>query len=705
MPRALPAALAVIATLLAFAPGAAAQAPEVRINEFHYDNVGTDVGEAIELAGPAGTNLTGWQIVLYNGNGGAPYDTRTLTGPIPASGFVVAQYPSNGIQNGSPDGIVLVNAAGTVVDGLSYEGSFTAVGGPADGMVLEDIGVAEGSDTPVGHSLQLIDATWQGPFPNTFGAPNSAGGGGEEPPPGQPPVCDAGGATPIAEIQGSGDSSPLVGQQVETRGVVVGDFQAADELEGFFIHDPVGDGNPATSEGLFVLDPDAAALDEGDAVRVRGTVEESFGLTQLDDVDGLAICGEDGPLPAATELPVPSAPADRERLEGMLITVTGPLAATDAFNTNRFGEVLLASGGPLVNPTEAVEPGAAAQALAAENARRSLLLDDGSNARDPEPVPYLAPGDPVRRGDTVTGLTGVLSFGFGSYRVQPTEPLSFAEVNPRPAGPPQVPGDVRVASFNVLNYFTTLGERGADTPEEFDDQEAKIVDAINDLDAGVVALQEIENNGDVATQTLVDALNEDAGSEVWDLVPQPEVYGETDAIKVAMIYRPGVVQRVGPSLSLTGDAAFDNAREPLGQAFRAGDEVFSVVSNHFKSKGCGGSTGANADQGDGQGCFNADRVDQAQALAGFVDDLQERSGDPDVLVLGDLNSYGMEDPIDVLRADGLVDLLAGLPVSERYTFTFFGAHGRLDHGLATSELAERVAGADTWMTNADEAFA
>ena len=123
--------------------------PDVRISELHYDNTGTDADEAIEISGPAGTDLTGWQIVLYNGTGGLAYGTTTLSGPIPASascstrGVIVQTYPSNGIQNGSPDGIALVDATGTVVEFLSYEGTFAAVDGPAAGLTSVDIGATE----------------------------------------------------------------------------------------------------------------------------------------------------------------------------------------------------------------------------------------------------------------------------------------------------------------------------------------------------------------------------------------------------------------------------------------------------------------------------------------------------------------------------------------------------------------------------------
>jgi DNA/RNA endonuclease G (NUC1)/polyhydroxyalkanoate synthesis regulator phasin len=162
---------------------AAAALPEVRISEFHYDNTGTDTGEAIEVSGPAGMDVTGWTVVLYNGSGGALYTTTLLSGAFPATcgtrGVIVLTFPSNGIQNGSPDGIALVDASNQVMEFLSYEGTFTAVGGPANGMVSTDIGVAETGTEPIGLSLQRTGTnTWTGPIASTFGLCNDT-----EPPP------------------------------------------------------------------------------------------------------------------------------------------------------------------------------------------------------------------------------------------------------------------------------------------------------------------------------------------------------------------------------------------------------------------------------------------------------------------------------------------------------------------------------------------
>ncbi len=176
-----PAFFLLIWGLLAFSP-AAAQTP-IFINEIHYDNTGGDTGEAIEIAGPAGSDLTGWSLVLYNGANGANYGTISLSGFIAdlGNGFgVVAVNSPVAIQNGAPDGVALVNAASVVVQFLSYEGTFTATAGPANGLTSIDIGVSETEATPIGASLQLSgtgvnyeDFTWSSAVANTFGAFNN----------------------------------------------------------------------------------------------------------------------------------------------------------------------------------------------------------------------------------------------------------------------------------------------------------------------------------------------------------------------------------------------------------------------------------------------------------------------------------------------------------------------------------------------------
>ena len=185
--------LAVAAALMAsFIPGVSAprvhaqQAPgDIFISEFHYDNGGADAGEFVEVTAPAGTDLTGWSIVLYNGTGGASYDTDSFTGTVANQsvgfGTMVIDYPSNGIQNGSPDGIALVDDEGTLIEFLSYEGDFAGVGGPADGVTSTDIGVSQNGTGPLGASIDRTDIvpggyTWVSNNDNTKGDAESGAG-------------------------------------------------------------------------------------------------------------------------------------------------------------------------------------------------------------------------------------------------------------------------------------------------------------------------------------------------------------------------------------------------------------------------------------------------------------------------------------------------------------------------------------------------
>jgi predicted extracellular nuclease len=718
------AALGVIGPLTWAVP-ASAQATEPFISELHYDNAGTDTGEAVEVQAEPGTDLTGWSVELYNGNGGAPYATLAMSGVVGDAGVVVVSGPAAGIQNGSPDGLALIRADGTVAEFLSYEGIFTAVGGPADGLASTDIGVSEPTDSPVGQSLQKIEGTWRAPAPSSFGEINEDNDT-------EPGSCDTDPTHTIGAVQGSGVATPLAGQQVTVRGVVTSDLQTGG-FSGYYLQD-AGDGDTATSDGIFVFDP-ALLLDVavGDIVQVTGTPVEFNGLTEIGSVTSAAPC-ETGPAaPEAAPLDLPATGATFEPLESMLVSPVDELSVTEVFNLNRFGEVVLSEGGILENPTEIAEPGPSADAIRASNAARRIVLDDGRTTNLSSAgiaPPYLAPDDPLRVGDTVAGLDDtVLSFAFNLWRLQPTAPAAeaaqFTPVNSRPTAPEDVGGDIHLAAFNVLNYFVHFGDspfapgdpdreaRGAADEAALARQQAKIVSAISTLDADVVALQEIENSiwygdgtPDVALATLVDALNVAAGAEVWAYVPSPTNLPpreQQDVITNAIIYQPAAVSRVGESVALNDETVWFNAREPIAQTFVSQGTTFSVVANHFKSKTADeNATGDNADTG--QGAYNGDRTRQAASLATFASSLAASSGSDDVVLMGDFNSYTLEDPIDVLDGAGYADVNAAFGSGER-TFVFNGESGSLDHALASASLSEKVTGFDVWNINAVESFA
>lgn len=719
-------------------PAASAQAASPTtpfISEIHYDNAGADVGEFVEVQFPPGTGSAGWIVVLYNG---ATSPTSTAlkvydSDPLPpvVDGVAVVEYGPNGIQNGAPDGLALVNPAGEVAEFLSYEGVFTALDGPATGMTSVDIGVSQSGSDAIGQTLSRRYDTgtealqWFGPDAGSKGAVNPVYTTPSEEPEADTGACDVDPTHEIGAVQGDGATTPLLNQQVTVRGVVVGDLQSG--FRGFYLQDADGDGNDDTSDGIFVFSQ--VPVDLGDTVAVTGAAEEFGGQTQITSQEDVDVCAEGtaADLPAPTPLDLPADDDARERLEGMLVRPVDVLTVSEVFNLTSFGELTLSEGGLLVQPTEVARPGPEAEAIAAENDLRRIVLDDGLSARVTTTTrPYLSPETPVRVGDELTFTEPlVLGYGFDGWRLQPADGTAegvFAPQNTRAAvtSPDDVGGDVQVGAFNVLNYFLTWtggDARGARNETQFERQAAKIVSAIEDLDADVVALMEIEDtastgysdSADAALEDLVERLNDSAGSDVWSYVPLPqELYGtERDAIRNGIIYRNDVVQPVGAPVGLVDETVWFNAREPIAQTFVKDGDAFTVVANHFKSKSPGATgeaTGDNADAGDGQSAWNGDRTRQAASLAEFAEDLQAATGDPDVMLMGDFNAYAQEDPIRVLRDSGLTNLGEALDAG-RYSYVFQSLSGSLDHALATVELTAKVTDVAHWNINAVESFA
>ncbi len=539
------------------------------------------------------------------------------------------------------------------------------------------------------------------------------------------PVCGAP-ATPIHAIQGTGATTPMPGAtNVTIEGVVVGDYQGTGQLSGYYVQeeDAQADADPSTSEGIFVFNT-SFAVAPGDIVRVTGTVSEfpaaAPSLTQLTTVSSTLVCATGASVtPTTVQLPI-AALSDWERYEGMLVTLPQQLTVTETFTLARFGEVSLSVDGRLYNPTSIVDPGAAALAQQDLNNRRRILLDDGNGQQniDPtiHPIGGLSASNTLRSGYTTTGLVGVLDHRFSLYRIQPVGPVAFSADNPRPASPDGVGGSLQVAAMNVLNYFNGDGlgggfptARGAESQFEFDRQEAKIVAALAGIDADVVGLMEIENDSgpNSAVEELTAALNAAVGAGTYAYI-DTGVIG-TDEIRVALIYKPGSVTPVGAFDTLTSadDPLFiDTLNRPaLAQTFsqNANGQRFTVVVNHLKSKGsaCAGDP----DTGDGQGNCNVTRTNAATALANWLETDPTGSGDPDFMIIGDLNAYAKEDPIKALEADGYTNLTATFQGPEAYSYVFDGQSGYLDHALANAALTPQVTGVTEWHINADEPIA
>jgi predicted extracellular nuclease len=553
------------------------------------------------------------------------------------------------------------------------------------------------------------------------------------------PAACQGPVTSIGSVEGSGATSPLAGQTVTVRGVVVGDFEGSSPaLGGFYLQD-AGDGNDATSDGVFVFDRTfaGATVSDGDLVEVTGKVSEFQGQTEIDTLSALNACGTGDVTPTDVSLPMASATAF-EPYEGMLVRFHQTLSVTEHFQLERFGEVVLSSGGRLRQPTAIVDPGAPAGAMQAANDLNRIKFDDDLNNQDPDPIKFgrngnpLSAGNTLRGGDTVTDAVGVMTYGWAgnaaspnAYRLRPINALhgvaDFQPSNPRPAGPPDVGGSIKVGGANLLNFFNdftgcTFGVggaptdcRGAENATEYQRQLAKEVAALTHLDVDVLTVMEMENNGygpNSAIQALVDALNANAGPGTWAFINPDAALGITnaagdDAIKAAILYRTDRVTPVGNPFVDTGSSLWE--RRPVAQEFRSPTGRVTVVANHFKSKGSCPASGPDTDQGDGQSCWNAHRTDEANELLSFVNGtVIPATGDPDVLMLGDFNSYAKEDPVKAIEAGGYTNLVAHLHGDEAYSYAFDAQWGYLDYAFASPSLLDQVTGANDYHINADE---
>jgi len=537
--------------------------------------------------------------------------------------------------------------------------------------------------------------------------------------------------TPIYEIQGSDMRSPMEEQTVTTEGVVVGDFQTGGK-NGFYIQDEVGDNDEATSDGIFIYYLTAPDVVVGDKVRVTGKVSEYNGATQITG-SAMQICSSGNVIePTEISLPVESVDAF-EKYEGMLVTFPQSLIIAEYFDYDRYGEIVLTSQRHMT-PTAIVEPGPAAQAAAEAYLLDRITLDDGRTPANPHPAIHpngqeFTMNNLFRGGGTLTNVTGVMDYMFNLYRIQPTQGAVYEDVNPRSDAPDIAEGDLTIASFNVLNYFVTLDGsgnrcgpsgnmecRGADNEKEFERQRAKIVAALEEIDADVYGLMEIENDrpgGGDPVADLVAGLNEIQGAGTYAYI-QTGAIG-TDAIKQAILYKPASVTPVGDYkiLDSSVDSRFkDTANRPvLAQVFEdnLSGEQFIVAVNHLKSKGSVCTD--DPDTGDGQGNCNQTRLKAALSMVDWLADATVFGGVEKVLIIGDLNSYDKEDPIDAIKlgtddlagtSDDYLDMIREKQGDEAYGYVYDGQTGYLDYALANLAMAEIILDVNFWHINADE---
>ena len=694
---------------------------------------GSSNNKAIELlnTGNAVVDLAPWELQVFFNGSATPGQTFNLEGSIaPGDNFVFAhsaadpailavadQTTGAGLFNGD-DAVLLLNG-GTVADSIGQvgtdPGSYWGSGDirTQDRTLRRRVGTVADTDAYDDYD----PATVFDGFPqNSFDDLGTAGNNDDnaDQPPTAPDLTCGAPATRISDIQGESDISPVAGQHVVIEAVVTAAFNTDDGLGGVFVEEEASDrdDNPATSEGLFVYAP-ALNAEPGQRLRLAGEVTEYNGLTELTNLSGTENCGT-AELPPAAQVSLPWTDATApEAFESMRAQFGKPLVVNDNYDLGRYGSLTLGSGRHFI-PTNVAEPGAEAALVAELNTLDRIILDDASNRQNPAIVPYPTPqlsaSQTVRAGDNVQDLAGVLDYRFSEWRLQPTASPSFSQGNARTTEPGlEDRGNLVVASFNVLNFFNGDGmgggfptARGADNPEELARQTEKLVSALVALDADIIGLMEVENDG-YSQNSAIAELAGALGSQ-WQWVDPGLAQLGNDDIAVGLLYRADRVETVGNAATLSA-APFDQLnRQPLAQTFRLkdADDGVTIAVNHFKSKGCGSAEGSNADQNDGQGCWNPVRTQAAQALASWLADDATGTGEPDVLIIGDLNAYAKEDPIRALANAGYTDLLAAHVGEQAYSYVFYGQAGYLDHALANTALAGKIADTTVWPINADE---
>ncbi|MBZ5740369.1 ExeM/NucH family extracellular endonuclease [Nocardioides mangrovi] len=779
------AGLAVVVTGLALAPAAPAGAVSTGlvISEVYGgggNSGATYTNDFIELYNPTGAAISvdGMSVQYRSSSGtGAASGVTALSGSVPAGGHYLVQEAAGAAGTTAlptPDATGTVAMSGTAFTVWLAQGT-TALTPTADGTavrtgIVDLVGVNSNTfeTAKTAGTANATSASRTGSDTDNnatdfvVGAPSPESAGSTPTDPGDDEPTEA----TIAEVQGTGDTSPLVGKEVDTEGVVTAAYPTGG-YNGFYLQTPGTPDTPGASDAVFVYGSAATAkVAIGDSVEVIGDVSEYNGTTEITP-DAADVTVLDTSLGDVTPLSVPwsdlDTAAEKEAHEGELVAPQGDFTVSDNYDTNYYASFTLASGDhPLVQPTDVADAQdtAAIAAVNADNAARAITLDDGASinfnsaANKSIPLPWLSNDNPVRVGSAVTFHEPlVLEYRNSMWNLQPTSQVTDdgADVatftNTRTPAPEDVGGDIRLATFNVLNYFPTTGAdyeasglgtcsyytdragnkitvntcgtdaspgpRGAADDASLERQQAKIVSAINKLGASIVSLEEIENSvkfgkdRDYGVSTLVDALNAAAGSDVWAYAPSPDAADlpsveEQDVIRTAFIYKPAAVSLVGPSKVLTDAPAFNDAREPLAQGFKAAgapdSDAFAVIVNHFKSKGSG------VDDGTGQGNANPDRVAQAEALSDFASSFSSDLGTDKVFLSGDFNSYTQEDPLQVLYGDGYTNLSSTTDPQET-TYSFDGLAGSLDHVLASPAAKAMVTGVDIWNINADESIA
>ncbi|OTG69648.1 nuclease [Acinetobacter sp. ANC 4218] len=537
--------------------------------------------------------------------------------------------------------------------------------------------------------------------------------------------------TPIADLQ-----TAALNQQYIVRGVITADYRYQNGFSGFYIQSPDSKAKLGLSNAIFVYLPASSTVTGGkvgEEVIFKGRLTSYQNQLQIDQLSSnIQTCNQQAEnLVSATPLQLPfSSLTDAEghspkRYQGMLVKIPQTLTISENYNYGRYGELSL-SLGRLYIPTN-LYPAKSLEAvnLAKQNLLSKIILDDGYNNQNR--TPWLPQNfnalNTLRSGYQLKNVEGILEYRFNTWRIQPilnkTQPEIIKDSNLRTTVPAKESRQIRAAAFNVLNYDngTTQGfptERGATSQSEFNKQHQKIVTALKAIDADVYGLMEIANNG-YDEKSAVAYLSKALGADWKYIIPPKMTKLGTDAIAVAIIYNSKRVKTVGEP-AVYDDQTQKN-RVTMAQSFQSlsGGKIFTIIPNHLKSKGScpDDKTSLDADQGDGQGCWNATRLTAVQKLMQWIATNPTKVNNPNYLLVGDMNSYAKEDPILAFEKANYKVLLNDEKIGQgkaAYSYIFGvasdtngnGGSGNLDHAIADANLYPRVKRAFAWHINADE---
>ncbi|KYQ82210.1 nuclease [Acinetobacter lactucae] len=703
---------------------------------------GSSNRKGLEIYNPDGTtvNLADYEIQQFNNGGTAKTATFRLQGTLTSKQkFLVgrselqAELGSKVNQvaalsfNGD-DAVVLVYK-GTPVDRFGRIGERPAAGwGTAVSSLgnsfkrIETENPALSIDATAAFDLDRSWSAWtnRNDFSNLSGSTT------------QPPVetvsCSSS-DTPIADL-----STAAQNQSYTVRGVITADYRYANGFSGFYVQTPDTKARANVSNAIFVYIPNSSVVkggQVGDEVILRGRLTSYQNQLQLDQLQqDIQTCNSNMAnqvQPISLELPFASLKGGSinspQRYQGMLVKLPQTLTVSENYNYGRYGELSL-SLGRLYIPTNlypALSP--EAKALAQKNLLSKIVFDDGYNNQNRTPwLPSnFSATNTLRSGYQLKNAEGILEYRFNSWRVQPVlgrnQPEVITQTNPRQSVLTKNANHIRVASFNVLNYdngatgFPT--ERGATTQAEFDKQHRKIVSALKAIDADVYGLMEIANNG-YGPNSAIAHLTKALGSDWKYVVPENLDRLGGDAIAVAIIYNSKRVRPLNKPVVLD---LGDKNRTTLAQSFQAvrGNKTFTVIPNHLKSKSCSGvdASSTDADQNDGQGCWNPTRVKAVDQIVQWLAKNPTQVPKQNALLVGDMNSYAKEEPILSFEKANYKVLLNDAKVgqgTQAYSYVFGvasdsngnGGAGNLDHAIADASLYPKVVRTFAWHINADE---